>query len=244
MVDVCAWCECFSRHRLSPAAAAAATAYLFKVPEGAALGATDESDSDGIDAPDPGFFYQMKSLHDTLAALAASLEAVEGTGAVASLPVLAPAAEANEAVEVMGDGESASTESATPTTGARRPKPGVVCAGLACLDMQLIGATKTKDPQAVNAFQQVSFCAGGSAPQVSCSTNYIALQSPPCLNYRQAHLSPPHTTQSPRRRGRSRGSTYRRVASRKWGPTLTPTSFGDFYSMTRRAETMQSKRGG
>ena len=196
MVDVCAWCECFSRHRLSPAAAAAATAYLFKVPEGAALGATgalgatsalgatgdggatnvgSSRDGNGVDAPDPGFFYQMKTLHDTLASLTATtsgLAAVEGTveGAVEGT-VVVPTSTA-VASKTAGTESSAQQPTTGPSPTSGRSKPGVVCAGLACLDMQLIGATKTKDPQAVNAFQQVSFCAGGSAPQVSRSMEY------------------------------------------------------------------------
>ena len=50
MIDVAAWCAAFARRARRPAAAARATAYLFKVPEGAALGV------------DPGFFAQMRAL--------------------------------------------------------------------------------------------------------------------------------------------------------------------------------------
>ena len=110
---------------------------------------------DDDEAPDPGFFYQMTTLHQTLASLAADI------GAPNTIPAAAPAAAptlevqenevvvagstgvdvddtADEVADDDADGESAAND-AKP-----HPKPGVVCAGLACLDMQLLGATKTK----------------------------------------------------------------------------------------------------
>jgi len=54
MVDVAVWCDYFARCGADAATAGRATAYLFKVPEGGAVGV------------DPGFFYQMKELEDVL----------------------------------------------------------------------------------------------------------------------------------------------------------------------------------
>lgn len=54
MVDAAIWCDFFVNNNVSQKDAARATAYLFKVPEGAAAGS------------DPGFFYQMRQLEDVL----------------------------------------------------------------------------------------------------------------------------------------------------------------------------------
>jgi myo-inositol-1-phosphate synthase len=54
MVDAAIWCDYFVKNSVSPADAARATAYLFKVPEGGAKG------------QDPGFFHQMRQLEDVL----------------------------------------------------------------------------------------------------------------------------------------------------------------------------------
>ncbi|CAM9546927.1 unnamed protein product [Chrysoparadoxa australica] len=54
MIDAAVWCDYFSRCGISQDRVAKATAYLFKVPEGAAQGV------------DPGFFKQMRALETVL----------------------------------------------------------------------------------------------------------------------------------------------------------------------------------
>mmetsp|Transcript_23779 Transcript_23779/g.26737 ORF Transcript_23779/g.26737 Transcript_23779/m.26737 type:complete len:137 (+) Transcript_23779:1-411(+) len=54
MVDAAIWCDYFARMDAQSSTVARATAYLFKVPEGAATGV------------DPGFFRQMQELEKAL----------------------------------------------------------------------------------------------------------------------------------------------------------------------------------
>ena len=54
MVDAAVWCDYFVNNNVSQRDSARATAYLFKVPEGAARGV------------DPGFFHQMRELEEVL----------------------------------------------------------------------------------------------------------------------------------------------------------------------------------
>ncbi|CAN0111488.1 unnamed protein product, partial [Heterosigma akashiwo] len=54
---------------------------------------------------------------------------------------------------------------------------GVLCVGLACLDMQLIGATKMEDPEAINTFQKTFYCAGGSAPMTSTALGHMGMET-------------------------------------------------------------------
>jgi len=65
MIDAAVWCDYFSRTGATDGQAAAATAYLFKVPEGGARGV------------DPGFFRQMGQLEGVLKELSSSSEEEE-----------------------------------------------------------------------------------------------------------------------------------------------------------------------
>uniref|UniRef100_A0A7S2Y4D8 Carbohydrate kinase PfkB domain-containing protein n=1 Tax=Fibrocapsa japonica TaxID=94617 RepID=A0A7S2Y4D8_9STRA len=51
----------------------------------------------------------------------------------------------------------------------------ILCAGLACLDMQMLGATKMSDPEAINTFQKTVYCAGGSAPMTSSALAHMGM---------------------------------------------------------------------
>eukprot|EP00624_Nannochloropsis_granulata_P002250 evm.model.NODE_21477_length_6047_cov_27.332561.2 len=149
MLDVAVWCDYFARKSLSPEQAALATAYLFKVPEGAAKGA------------DPGFFHQMDMLEKVL----------EGTRCSAMPPALRmllarqattaamAKAQALQAQEEGGGMERADDE---PWVG------GLLCVGLSCLDLMLLGTLGEGETfGTIKTFQKQVFCPGGSAPQSS-----------------------------------------------------------------------------
>mmetsp|Transcript_25229 Transcript_25229/g.55086 ORF Transcript_25229/g.55086 Transcript_25229/m.55086 type:complete len:478 (-) Transcript_25229:2759-4192(-) len=66
MIDAAVWCDYFCMRKASTKDAARATAYLFKVPEGGAMGV------------DPGFHHQMRVLEDTLTSLEGAGDALDG----------------------------------------------------------------------------------------------------------------------------------------------------------------------
>jgi hypothetical protein len=71
MVDAAIWCDFFVNNNVSAKDAARATAYLFKVPEGAAKGV------------DPGFFHQMRQLEDVLERACGGKDNKEGDDLIA-----------------------------------------------------------------------------------------------------------------------------------------------------------------
>ncbi len=162
MVDVAVWCDYFARKGVSPEQAALATAYLFKVPEGAAKGA------------DPGFFHQMDMLEKVL----------EGTVASSMPPALKKMLARQAATQA-----EAATASGTATPQAAEEvddEPwlgGIVCVGLSCLDLMLVGASGEGETfGAINTFQQQVFCPGGSAPQSSLALGEMLGGLPPRRN--------------------------------------------------------------
>lgn len=138
MIDAAVWIDFFSRKSWSYENVAKALAYLFKVPEGAAKGV------------DPGFFRQMQELDKQL--LDAS-ESSTGRKKNTSLN------EMNSTKRVVKFKEK-KTEFFTEW---RIPNDiGVICAGLACVDMQLLGATGGDGGESIETFQGEKSMGGGS----------------------------------------------------------------------------------
>uniref|UniRef100_A0A7S2B303 Carbohydrate kinase PfkB domain-containing protein n=1 Tax=Octactis speculum TaxID=3111310 RepID=A0A7S2B303_9STRA len=169
IVDAAAWCECFTRLGVSPSAAQLALSYLFKVPQA----------RDADKPHDPGFFTQMRSLEDLLSALSsAESDPVGPEESVAKKRETTVSSSASD-VDVV-------EEEATVPGGAMSvpPRPpfssvdvdgGVICAGLACLDMELVGADRSPDVQTVNSFERIQMRAGGSAPQTTAALGRLGI---------------------------------------------------------------------
>lgn len=133
MIDAAVWCDYFSRKSWHYENVAKALAYLFKVPEGAAAGV------------DPGFFRQMQELENQV--LAAS-EAGSKKGASGNATKRSVKFKESKMEEIL-------TEWTIPSG------TGIVCAGLACVDMQLISATGNGG-EAIETFAGEKSMGGGS----------------------------------------------------------------------------------
>jgi len=159
MLDVAVWCDYFARKNLSPEQAALATAYLFKVPEGAAKGA------------DPGFFHQMDMLEKVLEGTISSSMPPALRMMLARQYTTAAKAEAQAQKAQQEKGEGGGSEGGKGGMEGGDDEPwvgGVVCVGLSCLDLMLLGASGEGEAfGAINTFQKQVFCPGGSAPQSS-----------------------------------------------------------------------------
>lgn len=134
ILDGAVWCDFFSRCSWPYDKVAKALAYLFKIPEGAAMGV------------DPGFFAQMKELE------AQVLAANESRGL---------RRDSSKRVRIISN-EQAMTEWAVPDAG-------VICAGLACVDMQLNNATGGDGGEGIESFQGERSIGGGSV-SMACKT--------------------------------------------------------------------------
>ncbi len=132
MIDASVFCDYFSRKSWQYENVAKALAYLFKVPEGAAKGV------------DPGFFRQMQELDRQVMA------AAEGRKKDASSDVRSVKFKENKPEHDIV------TEWAIPNN------LGIVCAGLSCVDMQLISATGGDGGEAIEKFAGEKSMAGGS----------------------------------------------------------------------------------
>lgn len=143
MIDSAVWCDYFSRKSWQYENVAKALAYLFKVPEGAAQGV------------DPGFFRQMQELDNQVISAASGgkdKSSIGGNHTKRSVKF-----KENEVDEVL-------TEWAIPNN------TGIICAGLACVDMQLINATGAGG-EAIESFAGEKSMGGGS---VSMSVKNLA----------------------------------------------------------------------
>lgn len=143
MIDAAVWCDYFSRKSWNYENVAKAMAYLFKVPEGAATGV------------DPGFFRQMQELdHQVMSAAESSIRKKDGMGSVTN---------AKRSVKFKeSQVDDFLTEWEIPN------KYGVICAGLACVDMQLLGATG-QGGEAIETFAGEKSMGGGSV-SMACKT--------------------------------------------------------------------------
>jgi sugar/nucleoside kinase (ribokinase family) len=140
MIDAAVWIDFFSRKSWSYENVAKALAYLFKVPEGAAKGV------------DPGFFRQMQELDRQLLDVS---ESASGRKKNISLNEIISTKRVVKFKE-KETGGAFFTEWNIPND------LGIICAGLACVDMQLLGATGGGGGESIETFQGEKSMGGGS----------------------------------------------------------------------------------
>ncbi|KAH8070303.1 inositol-3-phosphate synthase [Aureococcus anophagefferens] len=153
LVDATVLLDFFATHAVAPAEVAEATAYLFKVPEGRAK------------AEAQGFHAQLDTMKRTVAAVEAAEEDVEALVEEVEALVV----DKEEPLVEQEDGNEAPAEREaedTPKPEEAPSKPAVVCCGLACLDLELGGASDG-GREAINGFEAATSRAGGSAPQAA-----------------------------------------------------------------------------
>jgi len=148
MIDAAVFCAYLAARGASGALAGAALAYLFKVPEGAAAGT------------DPGFFHQSRTLIEVLTEVTA---AEAGEVASSGLPGRAEAA----------DGIAGADESHHPPVA----RGSVICAGLSCIDMQLLSATEPGSREAIARFSGCSVAAGGSTSNTAAALRTLGVEA-------------------------------------------------------------------
>jgi myo-inositol-1-phosphate synthase len=139
MIDVAVWCDYFSAHSWPTEKVAQALAYLFKIPEGGAIDV------------DPGFFRQMVELDRQVRAAHQSRQRTCGLK------------RENSKKRVRIRPEEKTTEWAIPHDAR------IVCAGLACVDMQLNQATGGQGGESIEVFEGESSIGGGSV-SMACKT--------------------------------------------------------------------------
>lgn len=140
MIDAAVWIDFFSRKSWSYENVAKALAYLFKVPEGAAKGV------------DPGFFRQMQELEKQV------LNASESSSGKKKSSSINEAVTSKRAVKF----KSKELEESLLTEWAVPDNYGVICAGLACVDMQLLSATGGDGGESIETFKGEQSVGGGS----------------------------------------------------------------------------------
>ena len=148
MIDAAVWCDYFSRRSWQYENVAKALAYLFKVPEGAAKGV------------DPGFFHQMQELEKQVIAASDPLSSRKTTYADnmgAGNSKRSVKFKANQSME------NILTEWAIPNDAA------IICAGLACVDMQLLSSTGGDGGESIETFAGEKSMGGGSV-SMACKT--------------------------------------------------------------------------
>lgn len=139
MIDGAVLCDYFSGLSWPYEKVAKATAYLFKVPEGAAKGV------------DPGFFKQMQELESQLIAA----DETKKGGRIGR--------ESSMKKRVRIRPEEKTTEWAIPHDAR------IICAGLACVDMQLNSATGGGSGEGIESFEGEKSIGGGSV-SMACKT--------------------------------------------------------------------------
>ena len=151
MIDAAVWCDYFSKRCWPYADVAKALAYLFKVPEGEAKGV------------DPGFFRQMEELKTQALAACEADQSSKSDSSAKKVRIVEPLVESGEALQA---------EWIVPNGAS------VVCAGLACVDMQLGNATGGQGGEAIERFQGVTYIGGGRCV-LCCQWNltYVFQQS-------------------------------------------------------------------
>jgi myo-inositol-1-phosphate synthase len=152
MLDGAVWCDFFSSRSWPYEKVAKALAYLFKLPEGSAKGV------------DPGFFRQMQELETQVLAAHQSrhgtVNAVGGTG-VGVGTLKRDNSGVKKRVRIRPDEKS--TEWAIPHDAR------IICAGLACVDMQLNHATGGDGGEGIETFEGEKSIGGGSV-SMACKT--------------------------------------------------------------------------
>lgn len=131
MIDAAVWCDFFARKSWPFQKVAKALAYLFKVPEGAAQGV------------DPGFFHQMRVLDSQAHAASESKMTKPGKSGNS----------AKRRVRIRP--EEKTTEWAIPQDAS------IICAGLACVDMQLNQASGGGGGEGIETFEGSKSIGGG-----------------------------------------------------------------------------------
>ncbi len=146
MIDAAVWCDYFSRRSWQYENVGKALAYLFKVPEGAAKGV------------DPGFFRQMQELESQVMAAASGISSSRKT-------IYSSDGASKRTVKFKEDQvmEDIGTEWAIPNNAA------IICAGLACVDMQLLSATGGDGGESIETFAGEKSMGGGSV-SMACKT--------------------------------------------------------------------------
>ena len=135
MIDAAVWCDYFGARSWSYENVSKALAYLFKVPEGGAKGV------------DPGFFRQMEELKKQVVAAHESKVGHKLSGPLA--------AASKRRVRIRSEEEESVAEWAIPNSSR------VICAGLACVDMQLNDATGGDGGEGIETFQGEKSIGGG-----------------------------------------------------------------------------------
>ena len=160
MIDVAIFCDYFSARGASPKQAGAALAYLFKVNEGAAVGV------------DPGFFNQSAVLSGLLHSLPLKpIQNGEGTSSSAVTATSTPTATAATAATT-----ATPSTTATPTSSGRIVGC-ILCAGLSCLDMQLLRADSPTSAEAIAQFRGCELTAGGSASNAASALRAMGVDA-------------------------------------------------------------------
>ncbi|GMI03261.1 hypothetical protein TrRE_jg7876, partial [Triparma retinervis] len=156
MIDAAVWCDYFARRDWDVARTSRALAYLFKVPDGAAKGV------------DPGFFKQMETLK----------EEAYRAGGIQGTPGKVPPVDSAVGKVSGGKGHNnprlvrrVRIKETIRARGSPRPKwsvphsrAGVICAGLACIDLQVTGCSSSVNAEDIGTFKSVVTDAGGSVP--------------------------------------------------------------------------------
>jgi myo-inositol-1-phosphate synthase len=139
MLDAAVWCDFFCQRNWSSINVSKALAYLFKVPEG------------GAEGVDPGFFRQMEELKKQ--AFAACQD--ESTNAGPQGPAKAQQTSTSDSAI------SANTIPSNVEWMIPSERSTVICAGLACVDMQLNSSTGGQGGEAIETFKGVHYIGGG-----------------------------------------------------------------------------------
>lgn len=161
MIDAAVWCDYFSARSWPYEKVSKALAYLFKVPEGAARGV------------DPGFFRQMEELRAQVLA-ADEPKATRGAATGSQQQRLVDGAGGGGSgsgrthgtkrrVRILDEGEEKAAEWVIPYDAR------VICAGLACVDMQLNQATGGDGGEGIETFQGETSIGGGRYAPQSCT---------------------------------------------------------------------------
>jgi myo-inositol-1-phosphate synthase len=144
MIDAAVWCDFFAGRSWPYEKVCKAMAYLFKVPEGAAKGV------------DPGFFKQMQELKEQVLA---AHESKVGHKVVGASSTPSGLASAKRRVRIRAEDEETIAEWAIPNDAR------IICAGLACVDMQLNEATGGDGGEGIETFQGEKSIGGGRYDQ-------------------------------------------------------------------------------
>jgi hypothetical protein len=164
LIDGAVWCDYFAAASWPYDKVARALAYLFKVPEGPARGV------------DPGFFKQMAELEKEVLAANEHRRGHrrDGTGG--------PFSTAKKKVRIRA--EEKTTEWAIPHDAR------IVCAGLACVDMQLNQATGGNGGENIESFEgEISI--GGGSVSMACKTLARLCHGAPLDEHAYMQVTPP-----------------------------------------------------